>query len=433
MSGYVSHLSGSAIACQIATIGLLLAGVIGAGARITVAGTATETVLYRFAGGADGAHPVAALLGAAGGVFYGTTQSGGSYGYGTVFKLIPSGSAYTKTTLYNFAGGSDGATPLGSVIADSNGTLYGTTSAGGNCSVVSGGCGTVFALIPTGAAYAERILHRFGGHSEGLEPMGTLIADTSGALYGTTAFGGLAGNYGTAFRLVHTANGYVAQVLYRFRSGGDGANPIDGDGLLPTAAGTLFGTTRNGGSSLCASGCGTVFSLTPEAGAYNEHIVHRFTQADGANPSASVIIDASGALYGTTEMGGQFAFGTVFRLAPTGLVTDLHAFSGVAPDGFEPTTRLIGDAKGALYGTTAYGGSCDIAPLYSCGNIFKLTPTAKGFSESILVNFSGGSDGAIPQASLITSSAGTLYGTTAYGGGSPACIGGCGTIYKVVQ
>jgi hypothetical protein len=115
------------------------------------------------------------------------------------------------------------------------------------------------------------------------------------------------------------------------------------------------------------------------------------------------------------------------------LVTDLHAFSGVAPDGFEPTTRLIGDAKGALYGTTAYGGSCDIAPLYSCGNIFKLTPTAKGFSESILVNFSGGSDGAIPQASLITSSAGTLYGTTAYGGGSPACIGGCGTIYKVVQ
>jgi uncharacterized repeat protein (TIGR03803 family) len=242
-----------------------------------------ERVLYSFKGGADGANPYAGLLARSGGVFYGTTAAGGtSAGYGTVFELTPSG----KETLYTFQGGSDGAQPKAGLIAAGN-VLYGETANGGGASACSGGCGTVYALTPSGSGYTERVIYAFAGGSDGAYPVGGLLLDQSGALYGTTEAGGQASQCtgpsesgcGTVFKLTPSGSGYTEGVLYAFAGGDDGADPQSA--LIADSSGDLYGTTESGGgSSACtvpgSSGCGTIFKLAPSASGYSESIVYRF-------------------------------------------------------------------------------------------------------------------------------------------------------------
>ncbi len=210
--------------------------------KISAAGT--ESVLHSFAGGtADGSGPLAGLIIDSSGNLYGTTQFGGTYGFGTVFEISPGG---TETILHSFAGGTtDGLGPRAGLVMDSAGNLYGTTVAGG-----TKGDGTVFELSPNGT---ETILHSFtGGTSDGSGPLAGLIIDSAGNLYGTTAYGGTNGN-GTVFRI--DPNG-AETVLYSFTGGAsDGANPV-GD-LVMDNTGNLYGTTAYGG----ASGGGTVFKI----------------------------------------------------------------------------------------------------------------------------------------------------------------------------
>ena len=289
-----------------------------------------ESDVYDFQGPPnDGEGPSGDLIVDASGALYGATLGGGgtgcgaNTGCGTVFKLTPatakrrSASRYSETILYRFQGGTDGRYPSGDLVADASGALYGTTQ-GNAC---ESDCGTVFKLTPNASGgYAESVLHHFGGGSDGTFPVGGLIIDRSGALYGATSGGGTA-RQGTIYKLTpQPSGGYAETVLYSFQGGSDGADPVLTH-LLADATGALYGTTLSGGAAGCYrfDGCGTIFKLTPQgSGGYAESILHRFgSTPDGAFPVGDLLIDRTGALYGTARGGGgSRRRGTVFKLSP---------------------------------------------------------------------------------------------------------------------
>ena len=307
----------------------------------------TETVLYAFAGGAtDGADPQGTLALGSSGTLYGTTYRGGTDGLGTVYQL---GSAGGETVLYSFAGGaSDGADPRGSLIIDSAGNLYGTTSGGG-----ASGLGTVYEVSPTGA---QTVLYSFaGGTTDGEVPLGHLVMGSGGSLYGTTSTGG-AYDLGTVFRI---SLGGVETVLYSFAgtTTHDGAYPRAG--LIMDGSGDLYGTTSAGGTY----DLGTVFEISASG---TETVLHSFAggTTDGSDPNGSLLLGSSGSLYGTTSTGGAYDLGTVFKLSPDGTEVLLHSFAGGTTDGSSPKAGLIVDSAGNLYGTTSAGGVNDDGTVY---------------------------------------------------------------------
>ena len=380
-----------------------------------------EKVLFNF-NGTDGYQPMYGLIFDAAGNLYGTAFGGGDpscgdpNGCGTVFQLTPApGGGWTETVLHSFKGyPTDGSYPYAGVIFDAAGNLYGTTDWGGTY-----GGGTVFELTPTaGGGWTEKVLHSFGNGADAAFPYACLIFDAAGNLYGTTGGGGTYG-VGTVFELSPAAGGgWTETVLHSF-NGSDGHGPEAG--LIFDAAGKLYGTTAWGGTGTdCLNtGCGTVFKLTPVAGGgWTETVLHSFSNTDGALPFAGLIFDAAGNLYGTTQQGGSYGFGTVFELTPTAgggwTETVLFSFNGnwSGRDGGLPEAGLIFDAAGNLYGTTGAGGT------YAYGTAFELTPTAGGgWTETVLHSFNNnGTDGESPLAGLIFDAAGNLYGTTGGGG-----------------
>jgi uncharacterized repeat protein (TIGR03803 family) len=328
-------------------------------------GAGTETVLYTFTGGTDGAVPFAGLIRGAKGTLYGTTSSGGGgiLPAGTVFKLDNTGQMTVLHSFCSAANCADGNTPYAGVIRH-GGNLYGTTIGGG----VSNS-GVVFKLDPAGNETALYTFCPNGNCTDGMSP-NAVIRDKEGNLYGTTTFGGGASNSGVVFKLDPTG---AETVLYSFAGGADGANPFGG--LIQDDAGNLYGTTSAGGPS----GQGTVFEVDP---AGNETILYSFTGGtDGGFPEAGLIRDEKGNLYGTTFFGGLasppcYSFcGVVFKVDTTGLETVLYSFTGGA-DGLNPAAGLMLGKAGNLYGTTGYGGA-DSDPTcqtgIGCGVVFKLT------------------------------------------------------------
>ena len=391
---------------------------------ITNVQVACLALLYSFDNPNNGSSPVGGLIMDGSGNLYGTTQSGGLNLYGTAFKLAPTGTgSYVESVLYNFTGGSDGGSPVGGVIMDSAGNLYGTTREGG-----SSNFGTVFKLVPNGSGgYTELILHAFTGSSDGSGPVDRLLMDSAGNLYGTTEFGG-GNNTGTVFKLAPNGGGYTESVLYSFAGGSDGANPATA--LVMDNTGNLFGTTLYGGSGGTGYDYGTVFELASNgSGSYAELVLYKFTGgSDGGNPFGGLIMDSSGNLYGTTEYGGGSQNdGNVFKLAPKvgGGYTEsvLYNFNG-GSDGANSLGSLMMDAAGNLYGTTQSGGGSN-----NSGTVFMLSPNGSGgYAESILYSFTGDSDGSIPTAGLIMDSRGDIYGTAAYSGNGGI---GYGTVFEI--
>jgi uncharacterized repeat protein (TIGR03803 family) len=268
-------------------------GLPGCGIVFKVTTSGAESVVYSFAGGNDGAYPVAGLT-KVGGTLYGTTVEGGANNLGTVFKITTSG---REIVLYSFAGGNDGSTPYAG-LTNVGGTLYGTTSQGG-----ASNFGTVFKITNSGA---ESVLYSFAGGSDGAYPSAALAKVGSSLLYGTTQQGG-ASNVGTVFKITIAG---AEDVLYSFAGGSDGALRFAG---LTNVAGTLYGTTKQGG----ASGDGTVYEIT-EKGAKKptETVLYSFAGgSDGQFPFAS-LTNVGGTLYGTTLEGGAGIYGTVFSLSP---------------------------------------------------------------------------------------------------------------------
>jgi uncharacterized repeat protein (TIGR03803 family) len=401
----------------------------------SVPSAATEKVLYSFNGTLQhGSTPSSPLTADANGNLYGTTNYGGNYRVGTVYKLAPNSSGgFTQTVLYSFKGGTDGASPMfAGVVVDALGNLYGTTSIGGTgpCGVGSiSGCGAVFELKPnSNGTWTESILYSFQGGNDGEGPESGVIFDSSGNLYGTTASGGGYGVgkncCGTVFKLTPASGGgWTESVLYSFTGAGDGSNPSAS--LVFDAAGNLYSTATYGGSL----GQGVVFELTPSSmGAWMQKVLYAFAGGtDGYYPGAPLIFDAAGNLYSTTYRGGgTYSCGTVFELKANGngnwTETVLHSFGSAPGDGAYPKSGLLFDQAGNLYGATGYGGSTDCYSSSGQGVVFQLAPGSSGqWTESILHTFSGASDGGIPGASPIFDHAGDLYGTTQYGG--PANLG----------
>jgi uncharacterized repeat protein (TIGR03803 family) len=360
-------------------------------------------VLYTFNLGLYGSGPYWGVIQDAEGNLYGTTSGGGPADRGVVFELSTTDSA---TELYGFTA-ADGAGPA-ALIRDPDGTFFGNTYYGGY------GVGTVYELSGTGV---ETVLHGFKGGADGAYPQSPLVQDPKGNLYGTTfSYGGPAAA-GTVFEISNTGK---FSVLYTFAGGADGFRPSAG--LVRDSEGNLYGTTAGGG----AHGEGAVFKLSSTG---QESVLYSFKGGtDGENPAAPLIRDAEGNLYGTTEYGGtgSLGCGTVFRVSNTGKETVLHRFIGTITDGCSPTAGLVHDAQGNLYGTTFTGGQ------YGAGTIFEVSVRGE---ETILYTFTGGTDGGQPLAGLIQDAEGNLYGTTQYGGyapcGSVADTSGCGVVFKL--
>lgn len=372
------------------------------------------TVLHGFQSVPDGANPFGSVIADKAGNLYGTTAGGGEgncgktcTGFGTVYELAPGGSA---TVLYAFQGGGDGEEPVGALLMDATGNLYGTTELGGNppnC-INDAGCGVAFKLAPNGT---ETVLYTFQGLSDGFYPQGNLIADTTGNLYGVTLYGGsyqrstcVANGCGTVFELTPNGN---KTTLYTFQAGGkDGGLP--NAGLIADAAGNLYGTTQAGGRcDAFADGCGTVFKIAPDG---TETVLHTFQGTDdGCIPEAGLTADSAGNLYGTTRSGpscggNNAGAGTVFRLAPDGTETILYAFHG-GQDGEYPEAKLTMDAKGNLYGTTYEGG------MSNAGTVFELTATGTKTTLAFLKNKTGTN----PQAGVLLGMKGIIYATAPTG------------------
>ena len=373
----------------------------------------TFTVLHDFTGGQDGSQPVAGLTLDQAGNFYGTASAGGA-GYGTVFKLTHKHSAWTFGPLYSFGGGNDGAGPVARLVIGTNGTLYGSTAAGGggSCSKIYeySGCGSIFNLRPAAAAcktalcpWTETVLYRFAGGSDGAYPIGQLAFDQAGNIYGTTFDYLQFGSLGTVFGLTPSGGGWTKSAVHRF-NGSDGQYPTAG--VIFDQSGNLYGTTYYGG----ANGDGTVYQLTPSGSGWTENLLYSFQNgSDGENAAAGLIFDSSGNLYGGASAGGSGGGGTVFQLTPSGghwTLSVINSFTGSGG----PASSLVSDASGNLYGTTVEDGA------HGAGSVFKLTFSGGGWTFTDLYDFTGGSDGANPFGGVTLDANGNLYGTTESGG-----------------
>jgi uncharacterized repeat protein (TIGR03803 family) len=362
-------------------------------------------------------------------------------------NMLSQAHAETPTTIWSFSGaGGDGEYPYpyGHLPFDNNGAIYATTAGGG-----TGYNGTVYQLVPPtvqGGAWTENVLYRFAGGADGRQPSMGVVFDQIGNLYGTTQFGGNAqacgGGCGTIFELsppTQPGGQWTHTVLYTFQGGVDGQYPGE---VIFGSNGALYGTTTSGGTPgvpchtnrRITYGCGTVFQLSPpsgKGGGWTKTVIYTFPgfTHDGVNPSSEITFDSQGNLYGTSG-GGTSSYGTVFQLTPPNgggswKETVLHNFTG-GSDGGSPGGTVVVGANGALYGTASYSGVVNAS-----GVVFQLQQSGGVWTETVLHTFPGSkADGTTPASTLTIGQNGNLYGTTVFGG-STACYLGCGTVFKV--
>jgi uncharacterized repeat protein (TIGR03803 family) len=405
----------SVLQCHHSTV-RILAVLLFAAALVSPASAAdTESVVYNFTGGNDGGNPAAQLIFDSAGNMYGTSVVGGLYGCGTVFQLSFSGSQWNQTVLFDFDCYATGKNPYGGVILDSAGNLYGTTVAGGSGGDCTGdGCGVVYQLAKSGDTWNETVLYSFTGGDDGFGPGSALVMDKAGNLYGAAPDGG-AYQEGVVYQLALNNGQWMQTVIHAFTGGDDGAVGSLGP-LLLDASGGLNGVTELGGKY----SAGVAFRLSRAGNTWNYSTLYAFQGLpDAGFPYGGLIADSRGRLYGATYFGGTGGLGSVFELASgaTGTVLTrwkesvLYSFQG-GDDASFPTSTLVFDAAGNLYGTSSSGGvpSCD------CGTVFKLTPRPGGWDESVLHSFGGATDGLYPTYGLTSDGNGHYFGVTPAGG-----------------
>lgn len=416
-------------------------------------------VVYSFSGASDGGAASGPMIADSAGNLYGVTNEGGTNGLGgTVFELSLSNGAWQKTVLYSF----DDGQPVGALVFDNVGNLYGVTGETGNlCN--PNGCsgssdGTVYELTPTGSGWQRTVLHTFSGPPDGDDPAAGLLIDQAGNLYGTTEYGGDSSivkcggaGCGTIFTLQRSGNSWAYSVIHTFEFS-DGASPQSE--LIVNSQGNLYGTAFTGGDDNCpwaqrsvigiefGPECGTVFELTFSGGAWQENTIYTFHASyEGAGPMGLVLDDA-GNLYGVTTYGGFDTAlcgqcGNFFKLIPGAsgwTFSQLYDFVG-GDDGQQPFTNLVRDQAGNIYGVTQNGGppNCgdSTSGFYGCGTVVRLSQTGgmgqtgQGVIATGYYVFPGGAAGWIPWS--LTLSGGHLYGTTQEGGASP----GSGVIFEI--
>jgi uncharacterized repeat protein (TIGR03803 family) len=343
----------------------------------------------------------------------------------TLLALAMCAYGQQEIVLYSFNPNiEDGLNPGGNLIFDASGNLYGTTFNGGrfDCYYATFNCGTAFELSPAaGGGWTEKLLHDLGDGTDGANPAAAMVFDTSGNLYGTAADGNQ--NFGAVFELTRAVDGnWTEKVLHRFvNNGKDGMYPEAS--LILDASGNLYGTTTRGG----AFDGGTVFELARINGGWTERILHNFVTngTDGIYPFGNLILDASGHFYSTTSEGGTYGNGTVFELAQTASgdwkERIIHSFN---PDGKDALQSFSGLCfhGGHLYGTSPGGGT------HGYGTVFEFSRAEGGdWTEKILHDFNfDGTDGVDPEFSVACDASGALYGTTGGGG-----LYGFGMVFKL--
>jgi uncharacterized repeat protein (TIGR03803 family) len=272
----------------------------------------TEKVIYSFsAGGADGNSPSAGMTIAPDGTMYSTTPDGGTFGGGVIFSMKKTSKGWKQTVIHSINFPSEGGFPYEGLMRDAAGNLYGVAPSGGTA-----GYGVVYRLSHTKQGWVDKVLYSFtnqNGDGSGLYWI-DLISDASGNIYGATSFGGTNGS-GMVWELVYSATkkSYSEKILYDFgvSGSGDGNNPYGG--LVMDSKGNLYGTTLYGGSS----NLGAFYKLTKQGKIWKETILHSFVGAnDGDQPTGNPYIDATGRLYGMTETGGKSNLGIVYRITP---------------------------------------------------------------------------------------------------------------------
>ena len=359
--------------------------------KISTAGV--FTVIRSFNYNPDGAGPHGHLILSTDGNFYGITSSGGTYGYGTIFKMTASG---TYTVLRALNGTTDGGPSYGSITEGTDGNLYGITYGGGTNNI-----GTIFKIAKTGGSFS--VLRNFAYTTDGGNSKSDLIQATDGNLYGLTPAGGTNG-IGTIFKITPTGTFTVIRHL----SSTDGQNPIGN--LMQSTDGFLYGMAHGG-----ANGAGTFYKIST-AGAFT--LLHSFkTDTEGSDPNGSVIRSTDGNLYGLTSYGGPNFGGTAFKITTAGVFTLLSSFDG-ATLGNAPYESLIRGSDSAFYGTTSNKSTYQYY-----GSILK-----KCAGNTTLLHAFNGTQGGIPKGSLVEGTNGILYGTTEYGG-----TNGIGTIFKITK
>jgi len=385
---------------------ILLAVVVFLASAYKPAQSQTYTVIYNFTGkGNDGATPYGGPILDGSGNLYGTTYLGGRYGAGSVYRLSPNGSSWTYRSLYSFKAGADGsgpgfgslamgpdhslfgttegggnfgtafvvcacpgreavlhsfgtgtdgAQPIGGVVLDAAGNVYGSTSLGGDYQN-----GTVFEAKRSGHTWTESVIYSFTGGTDAVNPVAGVTLDSRGNLYGTSSFGG-ANGVGAIYKLSHPNSGWKETILYNFQGLDDGQNPVGG--LVLDSSGNLYGTTFDGG----LNGGGTVYKLS-----HNGTFTTLYSFSGGyGGPYNKLTLDGNGNIYGFTNGDGANGLGSVFKLAPTNgtyTFTDLHDFAG-GIDGASPYGSVAVDGNGNVFGTAAVGGS------QNQGIVFEITP-----------------------------------------------------------
>jgi uncharacterized repeat protein (TIGR03803 family) len=408
-----------------ALFGVLVAPSVQAQISVSSAGAADQyKILHYFA--STGYGPGAGLVADSADNLYGTTYSSnadtcGMQGCGTVFKLSrESGGKWSYTVIHHFQL-SEGEGPESNLIFDSSGNLYGTASGGG-----ASNTGTVFELSPSGSMWKVKVLYSFGNPPDVVGPWGALAFDAKGNLYGSANAGGGHGQ-GGIFELKRSGDQWKERLIHNFTGGFDGGQPGPVN-LIWDSAGTLYGTTQVGGKYFN----GVVYKLAPSSGgSWIETVLYNFTGgSDGGEPTSGVIFDANGNLYGTASEGGlkacgvgsQYYCGTVFELTPsTGKwkFSLLHAFDGT--NGWSPFFGLLLSSRGSFYWTTLWGGRDNY------GIVFKLSQSGDSWTEIMLQVFDL-KDGSAPRG-LMLGQQGTLYGTATSGGRGP--VPGYGVAFSV--
>lgn len=380
---------------------------------MAIASSATTFKFVSF-NGTDGANPyLESLVQGLDGNLYGTTLYGAhGTGYGTVFKISPTGALTSLYTFCSKPGCIDGYQPFAGLVLATNGNFYGTTSTGG-----AHGSGTVFKITRAGTLSTLYSFCSQTGCADGVQPLAGLVQGTDGNFYGTTHGGGANGS-GTVFKI--TPTGTTLTTLYSFcpKTGcADGFYPWAG--LVQGTDGNFYGTTVGGGSH---GNYGTVFKINP--GTHMLTTLYSFCSqtgcTDGTSPYAGLVQGTDGNFYGTTLGGGTNHNGTVFKITSTGTLTTLHRF--VHTDGFAPSAGLVQATDGNFYGTTSAGGANGL------GTVFKITPG--GMNTLTTLHSFGGADGNGPYG-LVQDTNGNFYGTTQYGGANNVCSGGCGTVFSL--
>jgi uncharacterized repeat protein (TIGR03803 family) len=338
-----------------------------------------------------------------------------------LFVLVAAAGAQSYSVLTTVGG-----TPYATPLIDSSGNVFGTTPSGG----AEFDCGVVYELVNNGGgSYTNNTLYTFTCENDGGDPLGGVVMDSAGNLYGT-AYGEFGGGYGVVYELMNQGGGsYTFEVIYAFTSNKTGRHPL---GDLAMFKGSLYGVTYKGGGG-CIGDCGTVYRLTKSGGKWVETVLHVFNdRGDGYYPSAGVVLDREGNIYGTTYKGGRFGYGTVFRLTPQGSSPDapqssdsyketiLHSFNG--EDGCDITSGVVFDSVGSLYGTAA---ACDYN---DTGTVYRLKRSGSKYAFKVIFTFNrkNGSDPSDEPGHLALDSAGNIYGTAQNGGGY-----GFGTVFKL--